>query len=161
VRIAAAPGTYRATVAKPNVLVVVAHPTVGEALETLLRLERRYEVRRATKLGEAQTIARTWPASAVVFDAAMLSPTERVTFGVPTLVLSGRQENAAAALPRIEGAQGWARKDASQPELLAAVDALLPGNVGPTAGPVALALLGGLIVVFGALLLYLVWSAIV
>jgi hypothetical protein len=44
---------YPATVNQAKVLLVVSHPSVGSGIETLLNLERRYEVRRATTLDEA------------------------------------------------------------------------------------------------------------
>ena len=43
---------YRPAIGRPRVLLVVSHPSVGAGLETILRLERRYEVRRAAKLGD-------------------------------------------------------------------------------------------------------------
>jgi len=100
--VACLPEAYRAPVAKPNVLVVVAHPGVGGALETLLRIERRYEIRRATKLGEASGIAKTWPADVALVDAAMLSSPAHVPLGVPALVLTGSEDDGAAALARLD-----------------------------------------------------------
>ena len=159
--VACVPGAYRASVAKPNVLVVVAHPGVGGALETLLRIEKRYEIRRATKLGEASSIAKTWPADAAVVDAAMLSSPAQVPLGVPALVLTGSEDDGAGALARLDRGGAWARKDAGPPDIIAALDALLPGHRGDAAGPLAVTALGGLVVVFAALLLYLLWTAIV
>ena len=81
--------------------------------------------------------------------------------GVPALVLTGSEDDGAAALARLDRGGAWARKDAGPPDIIAALDALLPGHPGDAAGPLAVAALGGLVVVFAALLLYLVWTAIV
>src|SRR2546428_11655249 len=80
---------YRPAIGQPRVLLVVSHPAVGDGLETILRLERRYEVRRATRLADALRIAPSWPADLALLDAAMVPREGRVVLGVPTLVLAG------------------------------------------------------------------------
>jgi len=37
-------------IVRPKVLIVTGHPSIGAALETVLRLEERYDIRRAARL---------------------------------------------------------------------------------------------------------------
>src|SRR5438132_11652727 len=80
---------YRSAIGRPRVLLVVSHPAVGGGIETLLRLERRYEVRRATKLTEALRVCPSWPADLAHVDALIDPPEYRVALGVPMRVLAG------------------------------------------------------------------------
>jgi DNA-binding NarL/FixJ family response regulator len=146
---------------RPRVLLVVSHPGVGDGLETLLRLERRYEVRRATRLGEATQLARGWPADAAVVDASMLPRDGYAQLGIPALVLAGSEAESKAVSRALDDARGWLPKDALGADLVAAVEHLLTERSGAVAGPVALFGLGALVVVLAALLLYLAWIAIV
>jgi DNA-binding NarL/FixJ family response regulator len=143
------------------VLLVVSHPAVGEGIETLLRLERRYDVRRATKLGDAVRMAPRWPADLALLDAAMLPRDGRLVLGVPTLVLAGGEAENEAAARRLDEPRGWVAKDADSASLVAAVERLLTGTTQAVAGPITLALVGVLILVLVALLVYLLWTAIV
>jgi DNA-binding NarL/FixJ family response regulator len=143
------------------VLLIVSHPAVGGGLETLLRLERRYEVRRATRLAEALRIAPTWPADLALVDAAMVPAEGRVVLGVPTLVLAGGDAENEAAARRLDDPRGWVAKDAESASLIAAVERLLTRTTEAVAGPLPLILVGALVLIFGALLLYLLWTAIV
>jgi DNA-binding NarL/FixJ family response regulator len=143
------------------VLLIVAHPAVGGGLETLLRLERRYEVRRATKLADALRIAPSWPADLALVDAAMVPPEGRVILGVPTLVLAGGDAENEAAARRLDDPRGWVAKDAESASLIAAVERLLTRTREAVAGPFSLILVGVLVIVLAALLLYLVWTAVV
>ena len=85
-------------------------------IETLLRLERSYEVRRATGLTEASGSLRAWPGDLALVDALIIPPEGRVALGMPTLVLAGVEAESEA---------------------------------------------GVLVLIFAALVLYLVWTAIV
>ena len=151
---------YRPAIARPRVLLVVSHPSVGAGLETILRLERRYEVRRAAKLAEAASWARTWPADVALVDALLLRGTDRAELGVPALVLAGGAPEAAAAERSLDRPGGWVAKDASSAELVGAVERLLTGHVEGSAGQLALIAVGALVVVLVGLLLYLTWTAI-
>jgi DNA-binding response OmpR family regulator len=143
------------------VLLVVSHPAVGEGVETLLRLERRYDVRRATKLADALRIAPRWPADLALLDAAMLPRDGRLALGVPTLVLVGGEAENEAAARRLDEPRGWVAKDADSASLVAAVERLLTRTTEAGAGPFSVTLVGVLVIVLVALLLYLIWTAIV
>jgi DNA-binding NarL/FixJ family response regulator len=146
---------------RPRVLLVVSHPGVGDGVETLLRLERRYEVRRATRLGEAAQVAQGWPADAAVVDASMLSRDSQAQLGIPALVLAAGEAESEAASRALDDPRGWLPKDALGVELVAAVEHLLTGRASAVAGPIALGVLGVLVTVLLALVLYLAWVAIV
>jgi DNA-binding NarL/FixJ family response regulator len=142
-----------------KVLLVVSHPSVGSGIETLLNLERRYEVRRATTLDEAVLVARTWPADAALVDATMLTQGERVGLGVPALVLAGNEARAEAVTDALDMSRGWLRKDAAAAELITAVNGLT-GTPQVAAGSLMLVLIGFLVLLFLGLVLYLVWTAV-
>ena len=146
---------YRPAIGRPRVLLVVSHPSVGEGIETILRLERRYEVRRAGRLAEAVNIARGWPADIALVDALLLRGSARTDLGVPALVLAGGAAEAAAAERSLDKPGGWAAKDAAAADLVSAVERLLTRPSEATAGSVALFGIGVLLVVLVGLLLYL------
>ena len=152
---------YRPAIGQPRVLLVVSHPAVGSGIATLLRLERRYEVRRATRLADALRIAPSWPADLALLDAAMVPREGRVVLGVPTLVLAGGEAENEAVAPRLDDPRGWVAKDAESASLVAAVERLLTPATEAVAGPFPLVLVGVLALIFGALLVYLVWTAVV
>lgn len=151
---------YRPAIGRPRVLLVVSHPSVATGIETILRLERRYEVRRAAKLGEAVTIARGWPADIALVDALLLSGNQRSDLGVPALILAGGAAEAAAAERTLDKPGGWVAKDASSADLVSAVERLLTRPLETTAGSLALFGIGVLLVVLVGLLLYLIWIAV-
>ena len=150
---------YRPAIGQPRVLLVVSHPSVGAGLETILRLERRYEVRRAAKLGEAVDWARSWPADVALIDALLLRGS-RANLGVPALVLAAGAAEAAAAEKYVDRPGGWVAKDAGSAELVSAVERLLTRPPEIAAGSLALFAVGALLVVLVALLLYLFWTAV-
>jgi len=152
---------YRPAIGRPRVLLVVSHPSVGAGLETILRLERQYEVRRATKLGEAMNWARSWPADVAVVDALLLRGDTRASFGVPALVLAATAAEAASAEKSLDKPGGWVAKDAASADLVSAVERLLTRPAETSAGSLALFAIGVLVVVLLALLLYLIWTAVV
>ena len=140
---------------------VVSHPAVGSGVETVLRLERRYELRRVAKLGEAGAVAKTWPADAALVDAAMLRPGDRLALGVPAVVLAGGDAESRAVSGGLDDPRGWVRKDAPAADLIRAVEQLLTAGQQSAAGSLALLALGVLVLVFGGLLFYLIWLALV
>ena len=152
---------YRPVIGRPRVLLVVSHPSVGAGIETILRLERRYEIRRAAKLPEAVSYARGWPADLALVDALLLRGGERAELGAPALVLAGSAAEAAAAERSLDRPRGWVAKDAPSADLLTAVEQLLTGTVETPAGPLALFAIGILLVVLAGLVLYLIWIALV
>ena len=142
-------------------LLVVSHPAVGDGIETILRLERRYEVRRATRLADAVRIAPSWPADLTLLDAAMVPRQGRVVLGVPTLLLAGGEAEGEAAARRLDDPRDWVAPDAESASLIAAVERLLTPATEAAAGPLPLALIGVLVLILAALVLYLVWTAVV
>jgi DNA-binding NarL/FixJ family response regulator len=152
---------YGPAIGRPRVLLVVSHPAVGGGIETLLRLERRYDVRRATKLAEALRIVPSWPADLALVDAAIVPREGKTVLGVPTLVLAGGETENEAAARRLDDPRGWVAKDAESEALVSAVERLLTGTRQAAAGTLPLFLIGALMAVFVALLLYLVWTAVV
>lgn len=151
---------YRPAIGRPRVLLVVSHPSVGAGIETILRLERRYEVRRAAKLSEAVSIARAWPADVALVDALVLRGGARSDLGVPALILAAGAAEAAGAERSLDKPGGWVPKDAASADLVSAVERLLTRPAETTAGSLALFGIGVLLVVLAGLLLYLVWTAI-
>lgn len=115
-------------------LLVVAHPVVGPGLETLLRLEDRYEVRRAVHLDQADTLIASWAPDVALIDGVLLRDAERVSLGVPALVLSGSPVDAAGLQQRLDDPRGWLRKDPTPAELRAAVDRLARPHARPKGG---------------------------
>lgn len=152
---------YRPAIGRPRVLLVVSHPSVGAGLETILRLERRYELRRAAKLAEAASWARSWPADVALVDALLLRGGERADLGVPALVLAGGAAEATAAERSLDRPGGWIAKDAAAVELVDAVERLLTRPAVASAGSVALLAIGALMLMLLGLLLYLIWTAVV
>jgi DNA-binding NarL/FixJ family response regulator len=151
---------YRPAIGRPRVLLVVSHPSVGAGLETILRLERRYEVRRAAKLAEAASWARSWPADLALVDALLLRADARADLGIPALVLAAGAAEAAAAEKYVDKPEGWVAKDAASADLVSAVERLLTRPAQTAAGSLALFGIGVLLVVLVGLLLYLIWIAV-
>lgn len=103
----------------------MAHPVVGSGLETLLRLERRFEVRRVTRLVEAAPVAQAWPADIALVDGVLIREGGPAAIGVPALVLSGSPADAQGLGRRLDDARGWLRKDPTPAELAAAIDRVI------------------------------------
>jgi DNA-binding NarL/FixJ family response regulator len=152
---------YRPAIGRPRVLLVVSHPGVGAGIETILRLERRYEVKRATRLADAVSFARGWPADLALVDALLLRDEPRVELGIPSLALAASAAEAASAERALDQPRGWVAKDAASADLVSAVEHLLTGVAETPAGSLALFAIGVLLIVLAALLLYLFWIAIV
>jgi DNA-binding NarL/FixJ family response regulator len=143
------------------VLLVVSHPGVGGAIEALLRLERRYELRRVAKLADAVDIARSWPADVALVDASMLPRNGRTGLGVPALLLAASDAEGERGERALDDPRGWLAKDAPVEVLVASVERLLTRESEPNAETPAVIAIGVLFAIFVALLLVLVWIALV
>jgi DNA-binding NarL/FixJ family response regulator len=147
-------------VAQTKVLLVVAHPVIGSGIETLLRLEQRYDVRRVAGAAEAAAL-REWRPNVALIDGTLLSGAARIHLGVPTLVLSGTEADGRALLRRLPEGRGWLRKDATAAEFAKSID----GLVGGASSHVALGALGTIVLVLLVLavvllVIYLLWLAL-
>ena len=152
---------YRLAIQRPRVLLVVLHPSVGGAIETLLRLERRYDVRRVAKLSEAKSAARGWPADVALVDASILPRADRLILGVPAVILAGSDAEGERAERALDDPRGWVAKDAPVTELVASVERLLTTSAELNAPAPAVLAIGVLLAIFVALLLFLAWIALV
>lgn len=141
-------------------LLVVAHPVIGSGIETLLRLEQRYDVRRVGSTAEAAAL-REWRPNVALIDGTLLGGSANVDLGSPTLVLSGTEADGRLLLRRLPEGRGWLRKDATAAEFAKMIDSL--ANSPPS--QMALGSLGTVVLVLlvlaGILLvIYLIWLAL-
>ena len=139
---------------------MVAHPVIGSGIETLLRLEERYDVRRVASAAEAGAL-RDWRPNVALIDGTLLSSGAPIHLGSPTLVLSGTEADGRALLRRLPEGRGWLRKDATAAEFTKMIDGIASS---PTSG-VALGTLGTVVIVLLALaaillVIYLIWLAL-
>jgi DNA-binding NarL/FixJ family response regulator len=146
--------------AQTKVLLVVAHPVIGSSIETLLRLEERYDVRRVGSAGEAASL-RDWRPDVALIDGTLLSGGTRIHLASPTLVLSGTEADGRALLRRLPEGRGWLRKDATAAEFSKMIDGVAnrptaQATLG-TLGKVVLVLLALAVVLF---VVYLLWLAL-
>jgi DNA-binding NarL/FixJ family response regulator len=146
--------------AQTRVLLVIAHPVIGSGIETLLRLEQRYDVRRVVSAAEAANL-RDWLPSVALIDGTLVSSGANVHLGSPTLVLSGTEADGRALLRRLPEGRGWLRKDATAAEFTKMIDGVASHRTTQatlgTLGTTVLVLL-----IFAAVLLvvYLIWLAL-
>jgi DNA-binding NarL/FixJ family response regulator len=145
----------------PKVLLVVAHPVIASGIETLLRLEGEYDVRRVPNVGEAVK-ARDWGAQVALIDGTLLSGYADVQLGTPAYVLSGNERDGRQLARKLDDARGWLRKDATGPEFAHAISAALQGNASGASsiGTFGVAVIALLSVIALALVAYLVWLAV-
>lgn len=108
-------------ITRPRVLVITPHPVIGAGIETVLRLEDHYEVRRAGTLAQGAAQAQSWPADAALVDGVLIEG-GAVEIGVPCYVLSGDAESGQRLAAQIPTARGWLLKDAAPARLVAAID---------------------------------------
>lgn len=113
---------YDHGIVRAKVLLIVAHPVVGPALETLLRLEERFEVRRVGRLIDTPSLLAGWQPDVALVDGVLLQHGDRVRLGVPVVVLSGGAVDGEGLARSLEDARGWLRKDATADELRAALE---------------------------------------
>ena len=147
--------------AASKVLLVVAHPVIAAGIETLLRLDGDFEVKRVASLSEAASL-RDWGAQAALVDGTLLTESSPAHIGAPALVLSGSEREGARLSRLLDDGRGWLRKDATGKELIAAIESLLRGETETqggfgTLGRITVAIL---CVVVLALVAYLVWLAV-
>lgn len=141
-------------------LLVIAHPVIGSGIETLLKLEQRYDVRRVVSASEAAAL-RDWRPDVALIDGTLLSSGASIHLAAPTLVLSGNEADGRALLRRMPEGRGWLRKDATAAEFTKMIDGFAAG----TPSQRALGTLGTLVLVllvFALILLvvYLIWLAL-
>jgi DNA-binding NarL/FixJ family response regulator len=147
-------------VAPTKVLLVVAHPVIGSGIETLLRLEQKYDVKRVASANEAAAL-REWRPNVALIDGTLLSSGARIHLGSPTLVLSGTEADARALLRRLPEGRGWLRKDATAAEFAKMIDGVANAQTTQT----TLGTLGALVLVLLVLavalgIVYLIWLAL-
>jgi DNA-binding NarL/FixJ family response regulator len=143
-----------------RVLLVVAHPIIGSAMETLLRLEGDYDVRRVASVGEVGKLA-DWAPQVALVDGTLLGSVSTAVIGAPAYVLSGSERDGRLLARRLDDGRGWLRKDATGSELARAIDALLKGETQTEGGLGRLGIMTIVIlsVVVLALVAYLIWLA--
>ena len=142
---------------RPKILIVTPHPVIGAGIETVLRLEDLYEVRRAANLADAKVAAESWPADAALVDGVLLGG-GTLDLAIPTTILSGDAESGQR-LAEASGARGWLLKDAPPSRLVEAIDRSLGivrvrGDVRGTLGLIVAAII---VVAFLAALALFVW----
>jgi DNA-binding NarL/FixJ family response regulator len=141
------------------VLLVIAHPVIGSGIETLLRLEKRYDLRRVGGAAEAAAL-RDWRPDVALIDGTLLGSGARVHLGAPTLVLSGTEADGRALLRRLPEGRGWLRKDATAAEFVKMIDGVTRPMSPATLGTLGTIVLVLLVLAVLLLLIYLVWLAI-
>jgi AcrR family transcriptional regulator len=130
------------------VLLVVGHPSIGAALEALLRIEDRYEVKRAQSLEQVPSGLDGWVADLALVDGVLVQKGRTEVLPMPTIVLSGNPQDGRRLSSRFAEGRGWLRKDATAEEIRAAIDrGLAHGTRRPAAALVAGALVLALIVI--------------
>lgn len=108
-------------ITRPKVLIVTAHPVIGAGIETVLRLEDLYDIRRVGTLAEGLAQAQDWPADAALVDGILVE-NGWTELGVPCYVLSGDAESGERLAAQIPSARGWLLKDAPPSRLVQAID---------------------------------------
>jgi DNA-binding NarL/FixJ family response regulator len=111
-------------IARPKVLIVTPHPVIGAGIETVLRLEDLYDLRRVPNLADATAAAESWPADAALVDGVLLEG-HALELAIPCYILSGDAESGERLARQIPGARGWLLKDAPPARLVEAIDKCL------------------------------------
>ncbi len=109
-------------IARPRVLIVTPHPIIGAGIETVLRLEDLYDLRRVAGLADAKAAAVTWPADAALIDGVLLDGGQSLDLGIPCVILSGDPESGERLMLRAPAAKAWLLKDARPDKLVGAID---------------------------------------
>jgi len=149
-------------VAAPKVLLIVAHPVIASGIETLLKLEGDYEVKRVPSIADASKTGE-WRADVALVDGALLSSYTEATLGVPAYVLSGSERDGRQLARKLDDARGWLRKDATGAELHDAITSLMRSGARPDAagvGTMGIAIVVVLSLIVLALVAYLIWLAV-
>lgn len=144
-----------------RVLLVVAHPVIGPAIETLLKLDGDYDVKRVASVGDAAKVGE-WAPQVALVDGALLGSVSKAAIGAPAYVLSGSERDGRDLARKLDDGRGWLRKDATGSELAKAIDALLAGDAQTEGGlgRLGVATIVILSVVVLALVAYLIWLAV-
>ena len=146
--------------AAPKVLLVVAHPVIASGIETLLKLEGDYEVKRVASLADAAKL-REWGADVAFVDGTLLVGHTDVTLGAPAYVLSGAERDGRNLARALDDGRGWLRKDATGAEFANAIGSLMRGEAPETGlGRLGVTTIVILCVIVLVLVLYLVWLAV-
>jgi hypothetical protein len=103
----------------------VGHPSIGAALEALLRIEDRYEVRRAQSLEQVASGTEGWVADLALVDGVLVPKGRTEVLPMPTIVLSGNPHDGRRLSERFAQGHGWLRKDATAEEIRGAIDRAL------------------------------------
>jgi len=107
------------------VLLIVGHPSIGAALEALLRIEDRYEARRAQSLDQVRAGLEGWPADVALVDGLLIETGKADTLTMPAIVLSGNAADGSRLAAQLPNGRGWLRKDATADDLRTAIDGAL------------------------------------
>jgi DNA-binding NarL/FixJ family response regulator len=143
-----------------KVLLVIAHPVIGSGIETLLRMEQRYDVRRVATAAEAAAL-RDWRPNVALVDGTLLSGGTRIHIGSPTLVLSGTESDGRALLRRLPEGRGWLRKDATAAEFVKMIDGVvIAPKTQRVLGTLGLVVVVVLVLAVILLVIYLMWLAL-
>jgi AcrR family transcriptional regulator len=135
-------------ITRPKVLLVVGHPSIGAALEALLRIEDRYEVRRAQSLEQVVSGLDGWVPDLALVDGVLVPRGRTEVLPMPTIVLSGNPHDGRRLAQRFALGRGWLRKDATADEIRTAIDrALAPAARRWSAALIVAALVLAVIVI--------------
>ncbi len=146
--------------AAPKVLLVIAHPAIASGIETLLRLEGDYEVRRIPAPAEVAKLG-DWHPDVALVDGTVIAGYDSVRVGAPAYVLSGNEPDGKRLSRKLDDGRGWLRKDATGAELAGAIAGLMQGDdaEGGGLGTLGVVTIVALALVVLALVGYLVWLA--
>ena len=120
-RVTRTSGRDNRPITRPKVLVITPHPVIGAGIETVLRLEDLYDVRRVGTLAEGVAQAQSWPADAALVDGVLLE-NGGAELGAPCYVLSGDPQSGERLAAQVPSARGWILKDSSPSRLVQAID---------------------------------------
>jgi DNA-binding NarL/FixJ family response regulator len=131
---------------------------IGAGIETVLRIEDLYDLRRTANLADAKAAAEAWPADAALVDSVLLGG-DALDLNVPCTILAGDAESGTRLAAKVPGARGWLLKDAPPSRLVEAVDRSLGiirvrPDVRGTLGMVVAAVI---VIVFVAALALFLW----
>jgi DNA-binding NarL/FixJ family response regulator len=113
--------TNNRRISRPKVLIVTPHPVIGAGIETVLRLEDLYDLRRVPNLADARAAAASWPADTALVDGVLLEG-RTLDLGIPCIVLSGDASSGERLAADTPGARGWLLKDAPPRRMIEAID---------------------------------------
>ena len=143
-----------------RILLVVAHPVIANGIETLLRLDGDYEIKRVVSIAEAKN-QQAWAPQVALIDGTLLGAYADVRLGTPAFVLSGSERDGHQLVRKLDDGRGWLRKDATAAELASAIHTALDSSTS-SRGMGTLALVGIALAcaIALALVAYLVWLAV-